>query len=264
VGEGFHERKGEAHAETRALAAAGDRAAGATAVVTLEPCNHHGRTPPCRQALVDAGIARVVVALLDPTSWGDGGVAALRQAGVDVEVGVLAEEARLVLGPWLGALDHRRPPVTWACYLGNDGPVTVPEISAVGGPLRARFDAVLRDGAEVAEGAPGTHGAGAFEVSTIAPGPGVDPLLGTLYRGGVRSLLLDGRRRFVRPFLDAGVVDHVRVLFPALSGPSGVSGPDAWTLVPVGFRLERLERIGATVVVDAEPDSGSGLAAGVP
>jgi diaminohydroxyphosphoribosylaminopyrimidine deaminase / 5-amino-6-(5-phosphoribosylamino)uracil reductase len=112
VGEGYHERKGEAHAEAQALAAAGELAAGATALVTLEPCNHHGRTPPCHQALIDSGVARVLVALLDPTSRGQGGAARLRDAGVDVEVGVLAAEAVLVLGPWLTALRDRRPRVT--------------------------------------------------------------------------------------------------------------------------------------------------------
>lgn len=103
VGSGYHERKGEPHAEVHALAAAGGRAEGGTAVVTLEPCNHVGRTPACRQALLDARIARVMIALMDPTSQGEGGAAVLRAAGVKVEVGLLADEARLVLGSWLAA-----------------------------------------------------------------------------------------------------------------------------------------------------------------
>src|SRR5262245_47272488 len=93
LGEGYHERKGEAHAEAQALAAAGREADGATAVVTLEPCNHRGRTPACRQALLDARVQRVLIALLDPTSRGEGGAAVLRSNGVEVEVGVLEEEA---------------------------------------------------------------------------------------------------------------------------------------------------------------------------
>src|SRR5436190_11680425 len=112
VGEGYHERKGEAHAEAQALAAAGPLATGATAVVTLEPCNHQGRTPACRQALIDAGVRRAVIAVTDPTSRGEGGAAALWAAGVDVEVGVLADEASVVLGPWLAALIAQRPLVT--------------------------------------------------------------------------------------------------------------------------------------------------------
>jgi diaminohydroxyphosphoribosylaminopyrimidine deaminase/5-amino-6-(5-phosphoribosylamino)uracil reductase len=103
VGTGYHQRKGEPHAEVNALSAAGSRAAGGTAVVTLEPCNHVGRTPACRQALLDALISRVIIAVRDPTSRGEGGAALLRAAGVDVEIGVLADEARLVLGPWLTA-----------------------------------------------------------------------------------------------------------------------------------------------------------------
>ena len=129
VGEGYHERKGEAHAEAQALAAAGPLAAGATAVVTLEPCNHQGRTPPCRQSLIGAGIRRVIIAIIDPTSRGEGGVVELRRAGVDVETGVLADEARVVLGDWLAGLsgapthhhlavpDHR--PGTRAAALGH-------------------------------------------------------------------------------------------------------------------------------------------------
>src|SRR6266699_2194364 len=101
IGEGYHERKGEPHAEAQALAAAGPLAEGGTAVVTLEPCNHQGRTPPCRQTLIDAGVRRAVVAVIDPTSRGEGGMAAMRQAGVDVETGVLAGEAQIVLGRWL-------------------------------------------------------------------------------------------------------------------------------------------------------------------
>lgn len=121
LGEGYHERKGEAHAETQALAAAGTLAEGATAVVTLEPCNHHGRTPPCRQALIDAKVRRVVIAVIDPTSRGEGGAAALRRAGVDVETGVLADEAHVVLGSWLSSQQIRRPIISWPYLISADG-----------------------------------------------------------------------------------------------------------------------------------------------
>jgi pyrimidine deaminase RibD-like protein len=85
------------------LAAAGPTATGGTAVVTLEPCNHYGRTPPCHQALLDAGIVRILIAVLDPTSRGEGGAARLRQAGVEVQIALLAgvnELAGELLG-WL-------------------------------------------------------------------------------------------------------------------------------------------------------------------
>src|SRR6476646_5295587 len=84
VGEGYHARYGEAHAEVMALRAAGARARGATLYVTLEPCAHHGATPPCADAVLDAGIARVVIGALDPSERGGGGAERLRAAGVEV------------------------------------------------------------------------------------------------------------------------------------------------------------------------------------
>ncbi|MFP5335404.1 MAG: bifunctional diaminohydroxyphosphoribosylaminopyrimidine deaminase/5-amino-6-(5-phosphoribosylamino)uracil reductase RibD [Actinomycetes bacterium] len=123
VGEGWHEVAGGPHAEVAALAGAGARARGATAVVTLEPCRHTGRTGPCTEALLDAGVARVVVGSPDPTAEGGGGVGVLRAAGVDVETGVLADETDAVNEPWLTAVRRGRPYVTWKVATTLDGRV---------------------------------------------------------------------------------------------------------------------------------------------
>src|SRR3954451_7763020 len=110
VGEGWHQRFGGPHAEVHALAAAGDAARGATLYVTLEPCCHIGKTPPCTDAVLRAGIRRVVAALADPFPQVAGeGAALLRAAGVDVELGVGAAEAREQNAPYLKLLATGRP-----------------------------------------------------------------------------------------------------------------------------------------------------------
>src|SRR5215207_8756557 len=93
VGEGWHTRFGEAHAEVEALRAAGEQARGATLYVTLEPCNHHGKTPPCSEAVIAAGIARVVIATDDPHALAKSGAATLRTHGLDVVTGVESDAA---------------------------------------------------------------------------------------------------------------------------------------------------------------------------
>ena len=119
VAEGFHRGAGSPHAEADALAAGAVR--GTTAVVTLEPCNHIGQTGPCAQALVDAGVRRVVFAQPDPNPVAAGGAATLRAAGVDVEGGLLLDEARLVNRVWTFAVEHGRPFVTWKFATTLDG-----------------------------------------------------------------------------------------------------------------------------------------------
>ncbi|MDT0382222.1 bifunctional diaminohydroxyphosphoribosylaminopyrimidine deaminase/5-amino-6-(5-phosphoribosylamino)uracil reductase RibD [Streptomyces sp. DSM 42041] len=121
VGEGWHQRAGGPHAEIHALAEAGDDAAGGTAVVTLEPCDHTGRTGPCTRALLDARVARVVYAVPDPTDGAAGGAATLRAAGVDVDSGLLGDEAAEVNVAWLTAVRRGTPHVTWKYAATLDG-----------------------------------------------------------------------------------------------------------------------------------------------
>jgi len=121
VAEGYHRGAGTTHAEAAALAAAGRAARGTTAVVTLEPCNHQGRTGPCSTALAEAGVCRVVFAQPDPNPVATGGEQALHEAGVDVAFGLLEHAARAVNRAWTFALEHGRPMVTWKFATTLDG-----------------------------------------------------------------------------------------------------------------------------------------------
>ncbi|OGU20746.1 MAG: riboflavin biosynthesis protein RibD [Hydrogenophilales bacterium RIFOXYD1_FULL_62_11] len=110
VGEGWHERAGTPHAEVHALKAAGDAARGATVYVTLEPCSHHGRTPPCAEALINAGVGRVVAAMTDPNPLvAGGGISMLTLAGVEAEVGLMQAEARALNPGFVSRMTRQRP-----------------------------------------------------------------------------------------------------------------------------------------------------------
>lgn len=122
VGEGFHQRAGGPHAEIHALEAAGEQARGATAYVTLEPCSHHGRTGPCCEALINAGVARVVVAMEDPNPVVAGnGNRKLRDAGIEVEVGCLEEDARALNAGFIIRMLEGRPRVRLKQAMSLDG-----------------------------------------------------------------------------------------------------------------------------------------------
>ncbi len=255
VGEGYHERKGEAHAEAQALAAAGPLAAAATAVVTLEPCNHQGRTPPCRQSLIDAGIRRVIIAVTDPTSRGEGGAAELRRAGADVETGVLAAEARTVLGDWLAGLQERRSVIIWPYLITGQGVEPLPADTAEARLLRLNADAVLRADGTVWEAVPGSHGTGILALYDQPPGTSAAETAAALYDGGVRRLLLDGGRDVATPFLDAGLVDRVVAYLPhgIASRRPGAELP--WPLLPPGFVITGTARTDGFVRVDGQADA---------
>ncbi|MFC2992586.1 bifunctional diaminohydroxyphosphoribosylaminopyrimidine deaminase/5-amino-6-(5-phosphoribosylamino)uracil reductase RibD [Halomonas tibetensis] len=154
VGEGYHRRAGEPHAEVHALREAGEAAWGATAYVTLEPCSHQGRTGPCAVALVEAGVAKVVVAMADPNPAVAGrGIALLREAGIEVEVGLLEEQARQLNPGFIMRMDHGRPFLRLKMAMSLDGRTAMRsgESQWITGPqarrevqrLRARSSAVM-------------------------------------------------------------------------------------------------------------------------
>ena len=154
VGEGYHQRFGGPHAERVALQPTGDAACGATMYVTLEPCCHHGKTPPCTDAIIDAGIRRVVIAQRDPFAKVDGGgIRALEAAGIQVEVGICEDAARAVNAPYFKLIETARPWVIakWAMTLdgkiatrtGDSQWISNESSRAIVHQLRGRVDAVV-------------------------------------------------------------------------------------------------------------------------
>ncbi|MGC5387647.1 bifunctional diaminohydroxyphosphoribosylaminopyrimidine deaminase/5-amino-6-(5-phosphoribosylamino)uracil reductase RibD [Micromonospora chalcea] len=232
VGAGYHRRKGEAHAEVNALSAAGPAALGGTAVVTLEPCNHVGVTPACRQELIDAGIARVVISLTDPTSRGEGGAAVLTAHGIDVETNVLPEETLTVLGPWLTATRRRRPYLTWAYALeGQDSHIGYEQLTA---ELRSRTDVILGE-KTIEEGRPGGHAPQHFTL----PGEPSDDLqrwLSACYATGSRTAIVTGGRHTGVLRDNLNCVDEVVVAVEKAPPQGGLAAVTA-DLAHAGFEL---------------------------
>ena len=131
IAEGFHHRgNGGKHAEVIAIEAAGNRTAGATLVLTLEPCNHHGKTPPCSEAIIAAGIKNVVFALSDPNQIAAGGAIRLKEAGIKVETGLLEDEVRFANRAWLTKVEKDRPYITLKVAATLDGKVAAADGSS--------------------------------------------------------------------------------------------------------------------------------------
>ena len=287
VGEGWHERPGEPHAEAMALAAAGERARGATLYVTLEPCAHLGRTPPCADAVVAAGISHVVAAIGDPDPRTNGqGFERLRAAGIEVEIaeGDFARQARRQNEVFLTWATKGRPFVSYKAAMTLDG-----RLAAAGGDarwvsgeesrrrvheLRAASDAVAvgMGTARVDEPRLDARGVGAVRQPRrlvfgqgplpdgsdleLVSGP-LDDELARLAGEEVQSLLLEGGPTLAGAFLRAGLIDKLLLFVaPKLVGgddaPPLFAGPGARSLaesVPVG-ELE-VEQLGDDLLLTA-------------
>jgi diaminohydroxyphosphoribosylaminopyrimidine deaminase / 5-amino-6-(5-phosphoribosylamino)uracil reductase len=282
--EGTTQPPGGRHAEIVALERAGDAARGSTMVVTLEPCPHHGRTPPCADAIIEAGVARVVVGIEDPDPNVRGkGVARLREAGVEVEVGVLADEVRAQLAPYLKHRNTGRPWLVLKLAASVDGRTAAPdgssqwitgdEARADAHRLRAESDAVIVGAGTVRADDPSLtvrHVEGRDPLRVVLgkapPGAKVHPavelegdldgVLDELGRRGVLQAVVEGGPTVAGEFHRAGLVDrYVIYLAPALfggddgrplfAGPGAPSIDDVWR-----GRITNVERLGADLKLE--------------
>jgi len=243
VGEGVTEPYGGRHGEIVALAASGNRARGATLYVTMEPCAHHGKTPPCVDAIVAAGVARVVVGCLDPNPEAAGGLAQLRKAGVEAELDDRFE-ARRQNEAWRTWKAVARPFVTYKVATTLDGRVTVPGTRWVTGEASRRLVHELRAASDAVAVGMGTVRADAPRLDArdvpvvrqprrLAFGRGPLPAesdlelrpgrlaeeLEALAADGVQSILLEGGPTLATAFLEAGLIDKLLVFVaPTLAG----------------------------------------------
>jgi diaminohydroxyphosphoribosylaminopyrimidine deaminase/5-amino-6-(5-phosphoribosylamino)uracil reductase len=262
VGEGWYAGAGTPHAEVAALLAAGERARGGTLYVTLEPCSHHGATPPCANAVIEAGIARVVAGAGDPNPKVDGkGFERLRAAGVEVDVRD-SWEARLQNEAWRIWISRRRPFVTYKVAMTLDGRVTVPGSRWVTGEesrrrvheLRAASDAVAVGMGTVRADDPALTARGvdvvrqprrlAFGRGPLPEGSELELRSGepaaelvALAEEGVRTLLLEGGPTLAASFFAADLVDKLLgFVAPKLAG----AGPGPVAALPEPLELARL------------------------
>jgi diaminohydroxyphosphoribosylaminopyrimidine deaminase/5-amino-6-(5-phosphoribosylamino)uracil reductase len=287
VFEGATQPPGGLHAEAVALAAAGEQARGATLYCTLEPCAHQGRTPPCAGAIVAAGLTRVVVGLVDPDPNVEGrGIARLRDAGIEVDVGVCAPQVHRQLGPYLKQRTTGRPWVVLKLAATLDGRTAAPDgtsqwitgeaARADAHRLRAESDAVLVGAGTVRSDDPsltargdgarqpqrvvlGRASAGARVQPALEVSGDLDGVLEDLGRRGVVQLLVEGGATVAHQFHAAGLVDrYVLYLAPALLGGDDgrpmFAGPGATTISEVWTgHIVDVTPLGADLRIEVAP-----------
>lgn len=263
VGAGWHGRAGGPHAEVIALEQAGARAAGATLYVTLEPCSRHGRTPPCTDAVIAAGLKRVVAGSDDPSAAG-GGLETLRAAGLDAELsqGEIAFRCRAQNEAWRTWVGRGRPFVTYKAAVTLDGRMTLPGSRWISGPESRRLVHELRAASDAVAVGLGTVRAdrplltardvgAARQPRRIAFGRGPLPAgselelasgelaeeLTRLAAEGIQSLLLEGGATIAGAFLSRGLIDKVLVFVAPMLG--GI-GPALVKALPQPCTLRRL------------------------
>lgn len=265
IAEGWHQRAGEPHAEIEALRNVDAR--GATMIVTLEPCAHHGRTPPCADAIIAAGVSRVGIAMRDPHDVAAGGIEKLREAGIDVVTGVLEEEARKLNEIFVHAVTHRRPFVLLKAGMTLDGKlatvtgeskwITSEAARQKSLELREEYDAILAGGGTVAIDNPhltrrlgwNTARAGWTRIILdrgrivppdahvltdggttihIVDDADLDALLADLYERGIHSVIVEGGSQVLSEFIRRGLWQKM-IIFVAPMIVGGSAAPSIFS-----------------------------------
>lgn len=276
IARGWTAPGGRPHAEVVALAHAGMMARGASAYVSLEPCSHHGQTGPCAQALIDAGVRRVVVACTDPDPRVSGrGLQMLRDAGLEVVEGVLQEEALTLNAGFILRVTQGRPFVTLKCAVSADGKIAVApgERTQISGPLATRFMHLQRSLHDAILIGSETYLTDHPRLTTRVQGLVHDPLrivldrsgrvgetdglevlgdqdiasvLGYLAERGVTRLLVEGGARIHEAFLESGCVDAFQLCkSPVVLGRKGVDGvKEARLTDEFGLKLQKTRVLG--------------------
>jgi diaminohydroxyphosphoribosylaminopyrimidine deaminase/5-amino-6-(5-phosphoribosylamino)uracil reductase len=287
VGHGATEPPGGRHAEIVALTEAGAAAIGGTVVCTLEPCSHHGRTPPCTDAIIAAGVRRVVIGVVDPDDRVAGtGIAALEAAGIEIEIGVLADEVGTQLAPYLHHRRTGRPYVLCKLAMSLDGGTAAPDGTSqwITGAdarrdthrLRAESDAILVGAGTVRADDPALtvrHVEGDDPLRVVLgaapPGARVRPclewdgelgdLLDELGGRGIVQLMIEGGAQVVGSFHRAGLIDrYVLYVAPAFFGGAdalaSIGGATAPTIADLWRgRFDSVEQVGSDLRIEVVP-----------